>query len=164
MEKNEKSILKSKFFSFFSNKKTLVMILACVLIAVLLFTLSNRGTKNNSEATNETTNTVTAYSKMVSNELENILSAVSGISNAKVLVVVESTPVKKYLTASDEVVLKKSGSSSSPVELCEVYPKITGVLIIAKGTTNLKVKNDILNAISAVYGVDISKIDILEGK
>jgi stage III sporulation protein AG len=58
----------------------------------------------------------------------------------------------------------KNGSTYQPVVVTQFLPQITGVLVVANGVSNLQIKNNLINAISSVYNLNISCIDILEGK
>ena len=43
----------------------------------------------------------------------------------------------------------------------EIFPEITGVLIVAKGADKIYVKNKILQATSSLLDVNVNKIEIL---
>ena len=45
--------------------------------------------------------------------------------------------------------------------ITEIYPQISGVVIIAKGADNLKVKNALLRATQTFLGITSDKIEIL---
>ena len=156
----------------FKNKhiKIAVIILLVCIASLLFFSSVSLPKKEQQSATKiQTQSSALEYSKEVGANLQEILSGVKGLTNVKVSVVVESSPTLKYLTIQNgenvSVVFdKQSSTTNSPVVVAEMLPKITGILIVAKGTNDLKLKNNLLNAISATYGVDIAKINILEGK
>lgn len=156
----------------FKNKhiKIAVIILLVCIASLLFFSSVSLPKKEQQSATKiQTQSSALEYSKEVGANLQEILSGVKGLTNVKVSVVVESSPTLKYLTIQNgeniSVVFdKQSSTTNSPVVVAELLPKITGILIVAKGTNDLKLKNNLLNAISATYGVDIAKINILEGK
>lgn len=161
-------LLKNKFVI-----RTLIGLL-CI-AALLIFASTYFGKTSSKKQIAQTTQqqvsyscSVLDYSQKVSDQIESLLSNVGGLSNVKVVVVVESSPEIKYLVSgsgeSATIVLEKQSSSSKPVVTLELAPKIKGILIVAKGTNNLILKNKVISALSATYSVDISKIDILEGK
>ncbi len=172
---------KSKLLSKISNIKILknkhirlavIIILVCIAVLLALSSFTKKKTTNNTANKNQSLQTVDSsalnYANQVSKTLEGIINNIKGISNAKVVVVVSESPKMEYLTEDEGdkkvIVYDKQGSSYKPVAVVEFLPKITGILIVAKGTNDLSLKNNLLNAISAVYNVDISCIDILEGK
>ena len=165
-------LAKIKGIKLFQNKHirlAIIILFVCIAALIFLSTFSSKESKEQNLTNTQITSSALEYSKSVSDNLKDILSSVKGLSNVKVTVVVESSPTIKYLTveAGDNtsvIYSKQSSSSGSPVVVAELLPKITGILIVAKGTNDLKLKNNLLNAISATYGVDIAKIDILEGK
>lgn len=142
--------------------------LLCI-CAVVFSNFSKDDTKTTSQTqTNIQTFDALEYASQVSGTLCEIINNISGISNAKVVVVVNQSPTYKYLTEDTSsgvgVVYLKNGSTSQPLVVTQFLPEITGILVVAKGVENLQLKNNLLNAISAVYNVNISCIDILEGK
>lgn len=165
-KKNIFSVLTSKF-SIKNKNILLVICIVIVCVVVVLFT-TNTSTKQKDNQSQQYTFDALSYADSVSKNLEETLSSVKGISNVKVVVVVEQSPQTEYLLEgkSDEQVVSyfKNGSTYEPVVVTQFLPKITGILIVAKGTNDLALKNKLLNAISVVYSVNISCIDILEGK
>ena len=46
----------------------------------------------------------------------------------------------------------------------ELLPKITGVLIVASGAKDIKMKNTLINTIAAILNISVSNVEVLEGK
>ncbi len=152
------------------QQKKHIVIIACIILLCIVVWFSFKPTDGTSAEDNEITQTFDAleYANQVGSNLAEIINNVSGISNAKVVVVVEQSPKVEYLTEeatnSKVVVYNKNGSNYEPAIITQFLPQIKGILVVAKGVNNLQLKNNLLNAISAVYGINISCIDILEGK
>lgn len=165
-----KKLLGIKIFKNKHVKVAIIILLVCIAGLIFVSAVVPLNTDAKTEKQNSTSQfSASSYAKEVQNNLEEVLGNVKGLSNVKVLVVVESSPTIKYLTIDNNgeiqvVYNKQTSTSSSPAIVGEMLPKITGILIVAKGTNDLRLKNNLLNAISATYGVDIAKIDILEGK
>ena len=169
-----KLIEKIKSKKIFKNKLVITLVV-CVLIAVAMMIFVSTFTDKKEKVSNKNnavvascSSSVLEYSNAVASQIENMLSSVNGLSNIKVVVVVESAPQIRYLMSGDgetqNIILEKQSSITKPVVVTELAPKINGILIVAKGANNLLVKNKVISALSAVYSVDMSKIDILEGK
>jgi stage III sporulation protein AG len=161
---NIKKLSKNKHIIF-----ALVIVLLCGLVIIFTSTKSSSDNSEKQVTTAASSSSALEYASAVAANLQEMIGAVNGVSNAKVVVVVESSPVIHYLTeeSSQEqsaIVYYKQGSNYQPVAVAEFLPKITGILVVAKGVDNLTIKYNLLNAISAVYNLDISSIDILEGK
>ena len=62
------------------------------------------------------------------------------------------------------IVMAKDGSVTSPIVTIELLPKITGVLIVASGASDIKLKTTLINATASVLSVNISNVEVLEGK
>ena len=79
------------------------------------------------------------------NKLEQILSQVQGASNVKVMVTLDMTnaSVKDNIVQTTE------------------FPKVKGVVVVAKGVENTAVKMNILKAVQAVIDISSGRIEIL---
>ena len=172
------TVLKEKLAKIFKNKHIAIPLVIALMCIALLICFGSFGTKNktsNRTATSQTQSSTSAsfdalkYADEVAASMQSAINCIKGISNAKVIVVVESSPTMEYLTEDDGqggkvLVYDKQGSTYKPIATCQFLPKITGVLVVAKGVSDLQIKYNILNAISAVYNVNVSNIEILEGK
>ena len=178
---NIKKMFKSLFSKFKTKKFTeyvIAGILAFVILAIFLSSCSKKGAtlKNNVDSLNTQDSEPLSYVDKIENKLVNVLGSVKGCNSVKVMVVTdvsESDNIamkneEKTTTAgnstSQEPIYEKSGSTETPYVTSKSYPKITGVLVVASGAGDPNVKLKIINAIVAVLGVDVSKIEVLEGK
>ena len=155
------------FKKIFTNKKALIYLSVAILsvIALVLFSSSFTKQTTKSDSSSQTFKSSANYAENLETRIENLLANVSGVTSAKVVVYVESSTKKEYLTnSSGDIVTTKDSSGTAPVIIEEILPKITGILICYGGTKDVATKNNILRAISSTFNVDISKIDILEGK
>lgn len=163
---------KIKLKNLFKNKhitRAVIIGLLCVVVLIAISSFSSTSSNKKTSQSISTSSSALDYANSVAQDLQEILNSVKGVKNAKVIVVVEESPTVKYLTETSSsgesvVVYDKQGSSYTPVAVAEFLPKISGVLVVAKGVSDLSVKYNLLNAISTVYSIDVSKIDILEGK
>lgn len=184
------SIFKNIFVKKNSSKKqknnTIKTIIVCCLILVIIIIFASSfkpvNTKKNEKISSQNLVYTSAmeYCLVMENRLINVLRGIKGISNINAFVMVEAGPtftfleeVKKDQNSNDtnqnntyqtSVVLVKNGSVSKPVVVVEKLPKITGVLIVAKGATDLKTKTTLINVVSSVLNVELSRVEIMEGK
>lgn len=155
----------------------LTVIVALIIIAIYISSLglgSNKQVSTN-DKTNEnsptTFSTSAEYVDYLENKLDNVLASVKGASNVNVVITLESGFEYEYAT-EEETKQTSSGSITTtnlvlvdgkPVVVKEYYPKIKGIVVVAKGTEDVKVKMDILTLIQTVVEVDNAKITILAG-
>lgn len=181
METETKKKFDFNFFKKIKNFKHFKTIVVSVLIViVLLIFISSFSSKKTVSVNNETKTSLSSleYSKQQENRLESILSGVKGISNVRVYVMVDESPEIVYLenkttSANGEgnitsqtttSVMVKNGQVTTPVVVKEILPKIKGVLIVAKGGGDLKMKTTLTNIVASVLTVNISNVEVLEGK
>jgi len=75
-----------------------------------------------------------------------------------------SGDLSKSSTTTSSAVFVKDGTITRPVVKIEKLPKIIGVLVIAKGAGDLKMKTTLTNIISSVLDTNISNVEVLEGR
>ena len=63
----------------------------------------------------------------------------------------------------EETVYEEDGSrGKSPYVISETNPKVEGVLVIAEGGGNSRIKQEILEAAQALFGIEAHKIKIVK--
>ena len=112
------------------------------------------------------------YCARIERELTETLSRMDGAGETKVVVNWESSveAVIAYITnasqngtsASPQIV--SGGGSQSPIVLKEIYPKAVGVVVMTQGGTDVKVKLDIINAVSVLLDIKPDRIQVLTMK
>lgn len=171
--------LLEKFKSLnFGNKKSLLIALVIVVILAICFsTLETKTTNSTTKKTNNSSSLYMNYINETEGRLEDVLNSIKGISNVKVFLNIAESPKISYLTEEKKstsqassievlntIVLAKDGTLTYPIVVCEKLPAILGVLIVATGAGDAKTKLQIINVISSVLNVNVSSIEVLEGK
>lgn len=120
-------------------------------------------------------------------KLEEILSKINGAGKVDVLVTYESgnelipatdTSKKENVTQErdsgggtrdvksnemeSKVVFEDQGGSKKPVILKELQPGVKGVIIVAEGATDPRVKENLSKAVQVITGVAIHKVQVFE--
>ena len=183
---------KNKLFGFIKNIKEklkkgnifskikMLIVVVLMLIVVVIFASSFKGEEKIKDVTYKNNSSAMEYCEVLENRLINVIKNVKGIGNVEAFVMVDSSPTIKYLeetsttiedkennknqTIQTKIVLAKNGSVTTPVVVVEKLPKITGVMIVASGAKDVKLKTTLINAVSAVLNVDIARVEVLEGK
>lgn len=129
------------------------------------------------------------YESLYEEQLKGILEEVIGVGEVSVMVNLESTEevvvekdtnersqvtkeVDKDKATRDiqdsskdqKVVLVQGGQGEQPIVVKKVKPRIRGVLVVAKGAENVKVKALVTEAVQRVLHVEPHKISILPKK
>ena len=140
------------------------LIIICVIIAIVAIFLSGTGLSSQ-----ETSSNVEAYVSALESKLSNKLSEVYGAGKVEVLISVrnegrtEIATEKKTTSNTDGIQVDESPVlvSGKPIVLSEFYPEIVGVIIIAKGADDLKVRIALLSAAQTFLNITSDKIEIL---
>ena len=146
-----------------------VFILVCsaVLILIIGFNLFSKKTEN-ADATDE----VSEYVNYTERKLENLLNKIEGAGKVSVAISVESgmetvlamTTTVKETSNGRETVSTPVLVNGKTVVLKEMYPTISGVLIVAEGAANLTVYTKLQQATLSLLNVKASQIEILTMK
>ncbi len=171
------------YFEKFMNTKGLVIIL---LIGVGLLLLPGLIPKTTTAKTDSTESSYfsdrKAYEQELEKRLANMLSTVRGISHVSVMITAEdsgemfyaqnetfneetaddgSLSEKKRQTEDSPTLKNDGGGSQSPILLKTGMPKISGVLITAKGADDPVLQANIINAVRAVLNVAPHRVQVL---
>lgn len=144
----------------------LIMISAAIIILVLFLstTVASKSSTNNESDVND-------YVEMLETKLSSRLSELDGAGKVKVIISVKSGMRNEIATerqvsgiggekATETPVL----ISGKPLILGEIYPEICGVIIMAKGADDIRVKLSLITAAQTFLDVDSSKIQVLPMK
>ena len=151
----------------YANNKSLYIIII-IGIVFMLFSGMPKSQEDNKAQNHD------AYTDEV--RLKEILSKIDGVGEVHVMVTYYGTTTsdiafekKQNISCSDDETTKIEESSvitsgNTPLVKGMVYPKAKGVVIIADGAENIKVKKDITDAVVAALEVAAYKVCVLEGK
>jgi stage III sporulation protein AG len=154
-----------------------------VLIILLIYFSSNFSCSSPKKTSNEDAyQSAYDYCEQIESKLRNILSTIKNAGRVDVMITFESTPERiiAYITNSSSnissggngIYNENTTNTSTPqiiyvdgdqipLILKEISPKVTGVLVVAEGADDVKVKLDIINAVSVVLDVSADKIKVL---
>lgn len=167
---NEKKEKKSFIDRLKTDKKLLFAVMA-VLIVLIVFMFSGILQEKKDAKTTEG-DAISDYVCGLENRLTDILSNVSGVGKVRVAITVDSG-IKTVLASKTTITETNGGKETvetplvingKTVVIKEVYPKASGVLIVAEGAGNIMVYKRIQQATLSFLGVDLNKIEILTMK
>lgn len=186
--KNDETKSKKKI----ENIIFLIVILVITLIIINTIWKGKPEENEKTKQTNTTSKTLAKDEKMIEKEeleqkLENILSTIKNVGKVNVLInyFESSSLVPLYdettTTSSTEegdssggsrniteteiqkdVVFSESSGNKVPVTQKNIMPTIQGAIITAEGASDATVKTNIINAVGAVTGLSIDKVQVFE--
>lgn len=157
-----------KIKSLFKKIKPEYLIVAACFMIILSLLLSSFGQTSKSESDSD----VDDYVSMLEEKLSSRLSELDGAGKVKVIISVKSGLKNEYATekqvsagiSGDKTVETPVLVSGKPLVLGEVYPEICGVIVMAKGANNVKVKLSLVTAVQTFLAVTSDKIQVLPMK
>lgn len=121
---------------------------------------------------------IRTYKKQLADELEQALACMDGVGEVRVMITFQDSGeavVEKDVTRSSsgqensqtgsqyqESTIYQEGDGRLPYVSQQKLPSVEGVLVIAQGGGNSKVKQDILDAVMALFPVEVHKIKIVK--
>lgn len=168
------------------ENSVIFIILLVILIIVINSIYETEEKVENVPVTIITENDVT---DTLEKKLEKILSLIDGAGNVRVMISYlsseEKVPIYDYSennttteekdreggtrkteskNAEQKIVFEESGNNKQPFVRQVNTPKIIGVIVVADGATSAKVKENIINAVSAVVDVPVHRIQVFVKK
>ena len=118
----------------------------------------------------ETMSDLEKYEAQTEQKLEELLSTVDGVGKVRVMLTwegsserqVEKDRISNADSVEEETIYQENDSGKYPYVVSWTNPKVTGVLVIAEGGGNTKVKAEILEAVQALFGIEPHKIKIMK--
>ncbi|HEY8444038.1 MAG TPA: hypothetical protein VIL24_04495 [Clostridia bacterium] len=173
----------SKLIEKIKSIKNFEIYIAVIFVAlILLIYFSNFSCSSKKTSQERNYQSAYDYCQQVETKLKRILSTIKNAGQVDVMITFESTPerVIAYITSTssnisgngDGIYNENTNNTSTPqiiyvkgdqmpLILKEISPKVTGVLVVAQGADDVKVKIDIINAVSVVLDVSPDKIKVL---
>ncbi len=152
-----------------NNKKLqyfLIILLSVTIIIVFMFSYSKNDKKENVNAG------IGEHVTILENKLEQTLRKVEGVGNVSVVITVESgmetvlamETITKENSNGKETITTPIIVNGKTVVLKENFPKVSGVLIVAKGAKNISVLRKIQQATISLLDINLDQIEILTMK
>ena len=132
---------------------------------------------------------VLSYQEKQEKDLERILGKINGVGSVDVVINFQSSEVKvpavdnssqkstteetdseggtrvnSQETDGDKIVMSNSSNGSEPVILKTEKPEVLGVMVVAEGAEDSKIKYEITKAIPSLYNISVDKVNVLAMK
>lgn len=162
--------------------KPLVLIMLLLVVAVIMLNASSKAgsaTKKEDQGDVSTYTTSLQYINKIESKLNEVIANIKGAGSVKVMISISSSPELSVLENIEEkVVSTQSGTTTTtttepiivsvngkdePLILKETLPAINGVIVVSSGASDVKVKLDIINAVSTALGINSNKVEVFVG-
>ena len=141
-----------------------------LLIGLLLLVIALPVKKNEEEEQTEKESVQTSQSlseedwqTRMENRLVQVLEQVQGVGKAEVFLTCEGTQEKVVEKDETETVYERdSRGNQTPYVSAEIYPQVTGVLVVAQGGDDPVVIQNIQEAVQVLFQVEAHKIKVMK--
>lgn len=168
----------------------LILVLAGILILIIALPTDTRGKKQAEEAKeniSKENNTMEASKDEIEQKLEDILEKIDGAGDVKVMITYQDSGTQvvekdkntsensleesdstggvrstKEQQLQESTVYEEADAGNTPFVSKELLPKVEGILIVASGGDNQKVKQNISEAVLALFQVEAHRIKIVK--
>ncbi len=177
--------LKTKILEYMAKLKKIKHIekylaaLLAVVAAIVCFAFLSPSKEKSNQSQNPTNDIVrenisssSEYASYLENKLESVITSIKGVGSAKVVVTLEKGFEYVYMT-EEETKTSSNGTQittvsvvlvdGQPVVKEEIYPIVKGIVVVASGADDVKVRMNILSIIQTIVNVDNSQINIMSG-
>lgn len=104
------------------------------------------------------------YEKQLTEKTEEVLSLIEGAGKVKIVLTLEDKGTTYPVTEKSSGGERTVSSSGKLAVSKENYPTVRGVVAVASGADNERVREDIINAIRAVTGAELHNIKVFKMK
>ena len=178
--------LKEKFKVDKKLQIAFVVLLSAIVLLIFLGSLNSNtndveNVKDDNIYKDDALISVDEYESFMEERLVKILGGIKNVSDVKAMVVVEQSIEYVYATDKEQerecdengedrkennyineyLTTIKGGDGNSVVVVKKIYPKVSGVLIVAKGADDPKIRLQILNAVAVCLDIETSCIEVL---
>lgn len=168
----------------------LILVLAGILILIIALPTDTKGKKQAEEAKeniSKENNTMEASKDEIEQKLEDILEKIDGAGEVKVMITYQDSGTQvvekdkntsensleesdstggvrstKEQQLQESTVYEEADAGNTPFVSKELLPKVEGILIVASGGDNQKVKQNISEAVLALFQVEVHRIKIVK--
>lgn len=168
----------------------LILVLAGILILIIALPTDTKGKKQAEEAKeniSKENNTMEASKDEIELKLEDILEKIDGAGEVKVMITYQDSGTQvvekdkntsensleesdstggvrstKEQQLQESTVYEEADAGNTPFVSKELLPKVEGILIVASGGDNQKVKQNISEAVLALFQVEAHRIKIVK--
>lgn len=168
----------------------LILVLAGILILIIALPTDTKGKKQAEEAKeniSKENNTMEASKDEIEQKLEDILEKIDGAGEVKVMITYQDSGTQvvekdkntsensveesdstggvrstKEQQLQESTVYEEADAGNAPFVSKELLPKVEGILIVASGGDNQKVKQNISEAVLALFQVEAHRIKIVK--
>lgn len=164
------------------KEKILLLALAGILLIGASYFENVGSNEDVEESTTENVNIEENYQSQMERKVKRLVESVKGISDATVIISLKSGSEKVLQEDSENASSDKSSGSDTensntvkkttvifnkdgdeePYVIKEKYPEIEGIAVTAKGISDNKNKEEIINMLAALFNVPVHKISVLE--
>lgn len=164
-------------------KAIIIVIIASIIILAFsdLSVFKPKNQKNNSKTDEKISNTNSAeYIQQTESRLEETLQKINGAGKVTVFINLDSggekvlaadKKTKENIKETDEnsdkdyeteenIVLSGQSSTQGPYITEELFPKPSGILVIAEGAGNEKIRLEIYESVKAIFGLPANRIKV----
>ena len=168
----------------------LILVLAGILILIIALPTDTKGKKQAEEAKeniSKENNTMESSKDEIEQKLEDILEKIDGAGEVKVMITYQDSGTQvvekdkntsansveesdstggvrstKEQQLQESTVYEEADAGNTPFVSKELLPKVEGILIVASGGDNQKVKQNISEAVLALFQVEAHRIKIVK--
>lgn len=133
--------------------------------------------------------TTREYEVYLQNEMKEALEMITGVEDVKVVIYVDATEKKEFernkvtqrqvteeadqeggkrvvedTSVDEQLVIIKDGDKEGPIVTQTIKPKVSGVLVVAKGADNIQVKKWIIEAVTRGLDVASHRVSVMPKK
>lgn len=149
----------------------------------------NKDTETFGQKQSDDFKTTRDYEVYLQNEMKSALEMIAGVEDVKVVIYMDASEKKEFerntvtqkqvteeadqeggkrtvedTSINEQLVITKDGDKEGPIVTQTIKPKVSGVLVVAKGADNIQVKKWIIEAVTRALDVASYRVSVMPKK
>ena len=172
------------FLQKLKNIKHIEVIVISIFVVVLAIVYLSSINSGSTSSDNYSDATLEEYANYLESKLSNVIGQIDGAGKVSVMLTFDGRITYEYATENEEVTTSSSvtngtntkttvnekviivtqNGKSTPLIVKEIYPPISGVIVVSSGAESVGVRLNIISAVETVLGISPNKVQVLTGK
>ena len=175
-----KEFFQNKLWKKWDKSQWMILALTGVLLMVIALPAERKqeeeGTGTDTKETMEAVTNQGDYVEELERKLQDTLAKIDGAGRVEVMITLEDSGETSALQETDSAggnrsekntqtsrsTVYQEGSDKTPFVGKEMTPKIAGVLVVAQGGENTAVKQNISEAVMALFQIEVNRIKVVK--
>ena len=154
-----------------SLKKNVYLLVLGIAFGVFLIIMSCLNSSDDKEIIDQNINTseygsaeLESYTASLEKKVKGVIERISGVSNVSVLITIDGTNEKVFLTNGsnkDYVIIKDESGNESVLSVMEINANVRGIAVVCSFGGNEDIRQQIIEMLTSVFNIGANRVSVI---